>query len=79
MISLPSWTPGHYEILDYARYIQRFDAVDPGGGPDPEFTATARVRMTAGTGGGGRAALGVDDVALVISGVVIELKRGGGQ
>jgi len=55
-------------------------AVDPGEGvPTPKFTATVRARMVAGTGGGGRAALGVDDVALVISGIVIEVKRGGAQ
>jgi hypothetical protein len=55
-------------------------AVDPGEGvPEPKFTATVRARMRSGLGGGGRAALGVDDVALVISGVVIEVKRGGAQ
>jgi predicted metalloprotease with PDZ domain len=32
LISLPSWTPGHYEIEDYARYVQRFSALDPSGG-----------------------------------------------
>jgi hypothetical protein len=55
-------------------------AVDPGdGAPTPQFTATVRARMRAGTGGNGRAALGVDDVALLVSGVVIEVRRGGAQ
>lgn len=55
-------------------------AVDPGdGAPTPRFTATVRARMRAGTGGNGRAALGVDDVALLVSGVVIEVRRGGAQ
>ncbi len=55
-------------------------AVDPGEGmPKPMFTATVRARMTAGSGSGGRAALGVNDRAFLISGIVIEVKRGGGQ
>jgi hypothetical protein len=55
-------------------------AVDPGEGmPQPMFTATVKARMTAGTGGSGRAALGVNDRAFLVSGIVIEVKRGGGQ
>jgi hypothetical protein len=54
-------------------------AVDPGVGPTPKFTATAKIRMMAGAGGAGRAALGVNDVALLASGIVIEIRRGGGQ
>lgn len=31
LVSLPAWTPGHYEIENYARYVRRFQASEPGG------------------------------------------------
>jgi hypothetical protein len=42
------------------------------------YTATLKATLFPGEGGSGRAALGVDDRALVASTVVLELKRGGG-
>jgi predicted metalloprotease with PDZ domain len=30
-VSLPSWTPGHYELEDYARYVQGFGVTDDDG------------------------------------------------
>ncbi len=32
-VSLPVWTPGHYELENYARYVRRFRALDGGGSP----------------------------------------------
>lgn len=31
LVSLPAWTPGHYEIEDYARYVRSFEATDGDG------------------------------------------------
>lgn len=31
VVSLPAWTPGHYEIHDYARYLSGFGATDDAG------------------------------------------------
>lgn len=31
-VSLPAWTPGHYELENYARYVRRFRAFDIEGG-----------------------------------------------
>ena len=31
-VSLPSWTPGHYELENYARYVRRFAAAGDDGG-----------------------------------------------
>lgn len=31
LVSLPAWTPGHYKIEDYARYVRAFDARDAAG------------------------------------------------
>jgi hypothetical protein len=42
------------------------------------YTATIKATLFPGEGGGGRAALGVSDRALVASTVILELKRGGG-
>jgi hypothetical protein len=51
---------------------------EPGSGmPRPQFTATARVRLKAGTGANGRAALGAQDWAILKSSIVLEVKRGG--
>jgi predicted metalloprotease with PDZ domain len=30
-VSLPAWSPGNYEIQNYARYVRHFDAATPGG------------------------------------------------
>jgi hypothetical protein len=43
------------------------------------YTTTLRTRLFPGPGGGGRAALGADDRAVVRSSVVLEVKRGGAQ
>lgn len=32
LVSLPAWTPGHYEIENYARYVRGFRASGPDGG-----------------------------------------------
>jgi predicted metalloprotease with PDZ domain len=32
-VSLPAWSPGSYEIQNYARYVRRFGARGPGGTP----------------------------------------------
>ena len=31
LVSLPAWTPGHYEIENYARYVRHFQASERGG------------------------------------------------
>lgn len=31
LVSLPAWTPGHYKIEDYARYVRTFEARDGAG------------------------------------------------
>lgn len=31
VVSLPAWTPGHYEIANYARYVSGFSATDRAG------------------------------------------------
>jgi predicted metalloprotease with PDZ domain len=33
LVSLPAWSPGHYVILNYARYVQSFAARDQAGSP----------------------------------------------
>jgi predicted metalloprotease with PDZ domain len=33
LVSLPAWTPGFYEIENYARYVRNFAAEDDGGAP----------------------------------------------
>jgi hypothetical protein len=43
------------------------------------YTTTVKVRLFAGDGGNGRAALGVDDRAIVKATVVADVKRGGAQ
>jgi len=43
------------------------------------YTVTVKPRLFPGPGGGGRAALGVNDRALVASTITLEIKRGGGQ
>ena len=43
------------------------------------YTTTLKVRLFAGDGGNGRAALGVDDRAIVKATVVADVKRGGAQ
>ena len=42
------------------------------------YTATVKPRFFPGQGGGGRAALGVNDRALIASTITLEIKRGGG-
>ncbi len=32
-VSLPSWTPGHYELMNYARYVRHFEAAGGDGEP----------------------------------------------
>src|SRR5258705_10865275 len=32
-LSLPAWSPGSYEIQNYARYVRHFGATTPGGQP----------------------------------------------
>lgn len=32
-VSLPAWSPGNYEIQNYARYVRHFDAASPTGQP----------------------------------------------
>lgn len=32
-ISLPAWTPGHYTLENYSRYVARFEVADEGGRP----------------------------------------------
>lgn len=43
------------------------------------YTTTLKVRLFAGDGGAGRAALGVDDRAIVKATVIADVKRGGSQ
>lgn len=31
LVSLPAWSPGNYEIQNYARYVRQFSATDAGG------------------------------------------------
>lgn len=31
LVSLPAWSPGHYEIQNYARYVRHFSAIDASG------------------------------------------------
>ena len=33
LVSLPAWSPGSYEIMDYARYVHSFSATAPDGRP----------------------------------------------
>jgi len=68
------------EVTIAADDLQQLLAVDPDEGmPTPQFTATVKVRLRAGTGANGRAALGSDAWAILKSAVVLEVTRGGAQ
>lgn len=69
-ISLPVWSPGSYEIMDYARYVHTFAATAPDGRPlfwDKTDPSTWRIA----TGGASRVAVDFetdpDSVALELS------------
>src|SRR5687768_17698893 len=49
LLSLPSWTPGAYELSNYARKVSKFSASGPGGPLDWDKTDydTWRVRAVA--------------------------------
>lgn len=47
---MPAWTPGYYQIMDYAAYVVRFEAAD-GGGHSLDWTKTAKNAWRVKTGG----------------------------
>jgi len=70
LISLPVWSPGSYEIMDYARYVHTFSASAPDGRPlfwDKRDPSTWRIA----TGAAGRVSVDFetdpDSVALELS------------
>jgi hypothetical protein len=68
------------EVIIAADDLDQLIVADPAEGmPTPRFTATVKVRLRAGTGAGGRAALGADARAILKSAVVVEVTRGGAQ
>lgn len=59
-VSLPAWTPGHYTIEDYARYVVDFSAVDPASSRALDWDQSDKDTWRIASGGVERIRVGYD-------------------